>query len=318
MLWDFLWNTLDYWQRETLLPRNMRRVWGEVTVPRPMAQVGSHYTVRYLLADDWYTRDWRALERGKLPPRYRYRHFSVPKADGTLRHLAEPGVDLKAMQHRIIENILRRDKPHRTAMGYRRGMSIADHAWAHAGAQTIITADIADFFPSTSRYRVRQFWAGHQYGFDPVTITLLTNLTTYRGSLPQGAPTSPVLSNLVNRDLDARLAKLAAETGGRYTRYADDMAFSWQMRGRPPADFEAHVRRVLREAGYRLHPRKGWQVWSRGDEPEITGVVLKRDGRVDVPPAMLATMRELARQDPTHPQLAGYEGYRQMVTRTRR
>lgn len=278
----------------------------------------STYLVRSLLAVDWYTRSWDELERGKLPPRFRYRHFSVPKADGSPRHLAEPGVDLKAMQYRIIEYFLHRQRPHAAAIGYRRRMSIADHAWAHAGAQTIITADIADFFPSTRRYRVRQFWKAHPFCRTAGDVQLLTNLTTYRGSLPQGAPTSPLLSNLVNRDLDARLKRLAAESGGRYTRYADDLAFSWQMRGRPPSDLEASVRRVLRDAGYRLHPRKGWQVWSRGDEPEITGVVLTQDGRVDLPPALLATMRDLARQDPTDPRLAGYDGYRQMVTRAPR
>ncbi|MEM6529109.1 MAG: reverse transcriptase family protein, partial [Chloroflexota bacterium] len=190
------------------------------------------------------------------------------------------------------------------------------------GARTVITADIQDFFPSTTRYRVRQFWrnqttyrGGPQ--FNDAEVQLLTNLTTYRGALPQGAPTSPMLSNLINRELDVRLHKLVTQSGGRYTRYADDLVFSWQTRPRPPTDFEFTVRRILREYGYTLHPRKGWAVWSRRDEPEFTGVVLTRGGGVDVPEPMRKRIRELERSDAESDrlQLAGYNGYRKMVQR---
>jgi hypothetical protein len=124
-----------------------------------------------------------------------------------------------------------------------------------------------------------------------------------------------MLSNLVNKQLDIRLFKLVKQHNGRYTRYADDMVFSWQTRSRPPSDFEFTVRRILREYGYRLHPRKGWAVWSRNDEPQVTGLVLTKRGEVDVPDSMREIMKELRRSDDENDlfRLAGYEGYRQML-----
>ncbi|MEO0564823.1 MAG: reverse transcriptase domain-containing protein, partial [Chloroflexota bacterium] len=314
MFQQFFDNFLDYSRRRDLFGYNGRVLWGNLFPPNYNYNPNNTFGVRYRLSETAYLEPWDELERGVLPPRFRYRHFTVPKKDGSPRELAEPGAALKAMQYKIIENFLAHAKPHHSAVGYRRGHSIADHAWAHAGARTIITADIADFFPSTKRYRVRQYWKDHRYVHNSQEITLLTNLTTYRGSLPQGAPTSPMLSNLVNVELDRRLHKLVTESGGAYTRYADDIAFSWRARARPPSDFEGVVRRVLREYGYRLHSGdKGWAVWSRKDEPEITGVRLTRSGGVDLPEPMLRHMRELARSGDDPSRLAGYQGYRQMI-----
>ena len=91
----------------------------------------------------------------------------------------------------------------------------------------------------------------------------MTLLTTHRGSLPQGAPTSPALSNCVNREMDERLTRRATAAGARVTRYCDDMLFCWR-RGRGPAsDFRSAVGATLSEFGYALHPRKGWGVYRR-------------------------------------------------------
>lgn len=320
------WNHfLPYSQRYMLIPYPFRRMWDSIKPRRHTYQPNYIWRIGYLLSNDFPTTPWDDLLHGRLPPRYRYRHFTIPKKDGTRRKLAEPGVDLKAMQYNVIEHFLKFLKPHPAAVGYRKGMSIADHAWAHAGAKTIVTADIEDFFPSTRRYRVRQFWRAYQfkesrYRSRPLNddeVQLLTNVTTYLGALPQGAPTSPMLSNLVNKELDTRLHNLVKQSGGCYTRYADDLVFSWRTRARPPSDFEQMVRRILREYGYRLHPRKGWGVWSRADEPEVTGVVLTRRGGVDIPRPMRRLMDELARSDDDADtlRLCGYEAYRRMVRR---
>ncbi len=322
---DFFANFLTYPQRNALFHYPLQQMWANIQPRRYEYIQDPLYRLRYLLTTG-YSRQvpYDALLRGKLPPRYRYRHFTTPKKDGTRRKLAEPGVDLKAMQHTILANLLASDIPHQATVGYRKGMSVADHAWPHAGARTIITADIQDFFPSTKRYRVRQYWHSyvnrywHPQELNDHEVQLLTNLTTYLGALPQGAPTSPALSNLVNKAMDARLYNIAAHSGGRYTRYADDIVFSWRLQTRPPSDFEGTVRRVLREYGYRLHPRKGWHVWSRTDEPEFTGVVLTAGGGVDVPPSMRRLMEGLAASDDPYDwhRLQGYKGYRQMVQRS--
>ena len=256
---------------------------------------------------------YRLMDAGPLPRYYRYRHFSIPKKNGSTREIVEPGPKLKEIQRKILRSYLGKCKPHPAALGFRPKTSIADHAWAHAGAGIIITADIQDFFPSTSRQRVKAWW--HSQGYSTLEMRLLTSLTTYLGSLPQGAPTSPALSNLVNADLDAAIDRKVRASGGKYTRYADDMVFSWPVGYGPPADFENAVRALLRAEGYNLHPTKGWHVWRRQEEPDVTGLTLTRRGQVQIPDSMLRIMKLLSTSGDIHDQarLAGYRGYRAMV-----
>jgi hypothetical protein len=253
----------------------------------------------------------RVLKRGRLSPDYRYRHFTKAKPGGGQRELAEPDQRLKAIQQVILKQYLTDEHVHPAAVGFRRKKSIADHVWPHAGAPYIITADIADFFPSTPAWRVKQWWQSRVES--EALADFLTLLTTYRGSLPQGAPTSPALSNVVNFEMDKALERRVMHSAGTYTRYGDDMVFSWHHP--PSADFAIAAQRIIREAGYRLHPTKGWRVYHRSDEPEVTGLVLKRDGSVSIPRTMQKHMRKLSRSsDPINRlRLVGYEGYRQMV-----
>lgn len=261
---------------------------------------------------------YQIMDGGPLPRRFRYRHFSIAKKDGTPREIVQPGHDLMIVQRKILKLYLNRLKPHPAALGFRRKKSIADHAWAHAGSAILISADIQDFFPSTSRQRIKGWW--RQQGYSTLETRLLTSLTTYRGALPQGAPTSPALSNLVNAELDAALDRRVKQSGGLYTRYADDMVFSWPDGYAPPADFEQAVRAILHESGYQLHPRKGWHVWNRREEPKITGVVLTKRGQVELPESMRRLMRALSQsKDITdRARLAGYEGYEAMIKRAPR
>src|SRR5262249_46608645 len=155
----------------------------------------------------------------------------------------------------IVGHYFTTEQPHSAAVAYRPKKSIADHVWPHAGVQVLVTADVQDFFPSTREWRVLDWW---QERVGEKMARLLTLLTTYRGELPQGAPTSPGLSNFRNVELDERLICRAALAGARYTRYCDDMVFSWALESGPPSDFENGVRATLHEYGYTLHPEKGW------------------------------------------------------------
>jgi hypothetical protein len=255
------------------------------------------------------------IEANSLYPHFSYRHFTKPKRDGRRRAIAAPDSRLKRVQNEMIVRYFRGQEPHPAAVAYRKGKSIADHAWAHAGADILITADVQDFFPTTHEWRVESWWRERVENDD--LARLLTLLTTDRGGLPQGAPTSPGLSNLVNRDLDARLAQRAEAAGARYTRYCDDLAFSWRLKREPPSDFEAAVRAVLSECGYALHPEKGWRVQYGDDEFEIVGVTLTRLGRVRLPDEMRRTMDALERSDDERDadRLAGFQGYEAMIVR---
>lgn len=253
------------------------------------------------------------LEEGKLPKEYGYRELTRRKKDGTLRHLAEPYPPLKALQRDMLNFYLMKQPVHFAAIAYRPNLSTMNHASRHQGAKVIITADIQDFFSATNTERVWRWWRAR---FDSDAVAdIATALTTYKGGLPQGAPTSPALSNLVNVEMDEALQRHTGHYGGRYTRYGDDMVFSWHERARPPSDFESGVRRIVQAAGYRLHPQKGYQVWRAEDEPIITGIVLKRDGSTDIPDTMKQKIKRLAQSDSAADgaRLMGYLGYQQMV-----
>lgn len=157
------------------------------------------------------------------------------------------------------------------------------------------------------RFFLAQGWRGE-------ALAALMRLCTYRDALPQGAPTSPCLSNLVNAELDADLTELARRAGARYTRYADDLTFSWSA-GDVPAYFESKLGVILRAAGYAVQPCKAWRVWRLAQSPQVTGLVLGADGGVSAPPALRRRVRWLRwlwwwrRDARTAKRIEGYETY---------
>ncbi len=249
----------------------------------------------------------------RLGRRYHYRPFSVAKRDGRERRILAPSPALKELQRRLLHNYLASLPIHPAAMAFTANASIVSNAQRHAGQAVIATLDLADFFESTSADRVRAFFL--KQGWHGPSLGILMRLCVYKHGLPQGAPTSPALSNLVNLDLDKALNALANRSGAVYTRYGDDLTFSWRNND-IPAYFEAAVRRELLSAGYQVQPRKDWQVYTADQEPQITGLVLGRDGRVRVPARVRWQVLRLCwlawwkRDDAAiHAQLQGYKGF---------
>jgi retron-type reverse transcriptase len=154
-----------------------------------------------------------------------YRSFRIPKRTGGYRTLQEPNEDLKRVQRLLLRRLLKRLAAHPRAHGFERGKSTVTGALPHERKAVVLRMDLRDFFGSIKAARVRDYFA--RAGWDADASQLLTRLCTHEGSLPQGAPTSPRLSNLVNFKLDARLDALARKCGADYTRYADDMTFSF-------------------------------------------------------------------------------------------
>jgi len=163
----------------------------------------------------------------------------------------------------------------------------------------VVRFDLVDFFPSTRAARVRRYF--RRIGWNRRATGVLVRLCTHEGGLPQGAPTSPRLSNLVNYRIDARLSGMAAALGGVYTRYADDITISladdereapWVIHACPARTFgletnadkvrflRVFVGRVVAEEGYRLHRRKKLSVRRRHHRQTVTGLVVNdRVGR---------------------------------------
>ncbi len=172
-----------------------------------------------------------------------YRRWQIPKRDGSMRTITAPKGHMKAAQRWALRNVWDKLPVHGAAHGFLTARSIVTNARAHAGADVIVKIDIKDFFPTITFRRVKGLL--RKAGLPEGVATLLGLLSTepprdtvsHRGktlyvasgarALPQGAPTSPQITNTLCRRMDRRLSGLARMLGMRYTRYADDLTFSW-------------------------------------------------------------------------------------------
>jgi RNA-directed DNA polymerase len=212
--------------------------------------------------------------------RPQYHVYRIAKRSGGRREIAAPDDNLKALQRRILRRVLARLRVHPAVRGFQRGHSIVTNAREHCGRAVVVRLDIRDFFPSTAAKRVQAYFRA--IGWDRNAARVLAELTTYRDALPQGAPTSPRLANLVNYALDSSLDTLARKHGGTYTRYADDLIFSFAEDNR--GNVHSVVRStafLVREYGYQLHMGRKLRIRRQHQRQEVTGLVV--NARVNLP-----------------------------------
>jgi retron-type reverse transcriptase len=198
-----------------------------------------------------------------------YASFTIAKRDGAVRQILAPCRSLKHIQRRILYRVLEPLDKHDAAHGFRRRRSILTNAAVHAGKELVLSVDLADFFPSISSKRVYGLLRALKWPQGLASV--LTRLTTWQGTLPQGAPTSPALANLIARRLDRRLEGLARKRGLAYTRYADDLTFSGaaqQARQAFPM-----IKRIVEEEGFKLSEGKT-RFMRRGRRQTVTGLVV--------------------------------------------
>jgi RNA-directed DNA polymerase len=202
-----------------------------------------------------------------------YSEVFIPKRNDQRRRLLVPDDKTKIVQRRILHRLLKKLRVHPAAQGFVRGRSAGTNAAQHSGQAVVITLDIIDFFSSTKATRVEEYF--RRIGWNAECARILTRLTTHDGGLPQGAPTSPALSNLVNYYLDVQIAGRVALHQGTYTRYADDIAISY------PLDypFSIHwivdrVKKILKPKGYRIHTLKKLRIRRRHQRQVVTGLVV--------------------------------------------
>jgi len=219
-----------------------------------------------------------------------YHWFEVPKRSGGVRLLAAPKPEIARCQAWIRTQILDRLPVEPPAHGFVAGRSTVTNARPHVGAGVVVNLDVEDFFPTITFPRVRGVF--RRLGYSPAVATLLALLCTEcprrpmtlagrtlwaavgPRALPQGACTSPALSNQVARHLDRRLTGMTARHGWAWTRYADDLTFSASVENtKDIGRLMASVRHILAEEGFVLHPRKG-RVQHRGSQQTVTGIVV--------------------------------------------
>lgn len=246
-----------------------------------------------------------------------YKAATIPKKRGGTRTLHIPDRVTKSLQRTILRRLLRNLKTHDAAMGFDPGISIAHNAGMHVGQAVVIKLDLKDFFPNTTAKRVDHYF--RRVGWDAQCAKLLTKLVTHRDGLPQGAPTSPRLSNLVNYVLDCQIQRHVDQHKGTYTRYADDITVSY------PEDWPKYVRgtvqvvrRVCRRHGYTVHTKGKLRIVRRHQQQRVTGLVV--NDRVALPRAKRRWLRAVehrlktaGRASLTAEQLAGYKALQHMI-----
>jgi RNA-directed DNA polymerase len=166
-----------------------------------------------------------------------YRKFSIPKKSGGERHIEDPAPRLKQVQRRLNDYLQAVYHFHRTPGAYGfltnpkddpEPRNILTNAQRHIGGQWMLNVDLQDFFHLIKQKRVRQLFRAPILDFDDDEAKVLAALCCHLGRLPMGAPTSPILSNLITVPLDGDLQDYADDRGWTYTRYADDICFSAQ------------------------------------------------------------------------------------------
>ena len=197
-----------------------------------------------------------------------YHGLTQPKPSGGLRHLAAPKPCLKAIQRQLLSGILNHLSLHPAAHGFCPGRSVLSFVAPHVAQPAILRLDLADFFPSISKPRVAALFRTADYP-EPVADTL-AGLCCHRGTLPQGAPTSPALANAIAFKLDCRLSGLANSLHLQYTRYADDLALSGP---RLPHNLADHVGAILLDEGFTPNYRKTRRM-GPAQRQHLTGLTL--------------------------------------------
>lgn len=163
-------------------------------------------------------------------PKPQYAEFELQKKSGGIRKISAPTKPLKIVQRRLARILLSEHAPEvDCAHAFRRHRSIITNASAHVNKSVVIRFDLKDFFRSINFGRVSGFFQ-KKFGLEPQCANVLAQICCHNGNLPQGAPTSPVITNFICESMDVRLFALTQRHGCEYSRYADDLIFSFTHR----------------------------------------------------------------------------------------
>ncbi|NMY53326.1 retron St85 family RNA-directed DNA polymerase [Pseudomonas sp. WS 5011] len=157
-------------------------------------------------------------------PERHYRTFEIPKANGKVRAIQSPRTMMKMVQYFILDYLLYKLPVHISATAYSRGCTVRANAEVHVRKKYVANIDVENFFPSIKWQLVQKVLV--MGGLEDKTAYLISRLTSYQGGLPQGAPTSAHLSNVVLYPFDNEISNFCESVGVSYTRYADDITFS--------------------------------------------------------------------------------------------
>ena len=197
-----------------------------------------------------------------------YHSFFIPKKRGLSRKIEEPSKDLKAIQRKILFHFFPPWKFSQHCHGFVSGRSIVTNSRLHVKKKVILKLDIKDFFPSIGFERVKDVFLS--LGFNEQTANYFSELCVLDNHLPQGAPTSPALSNLVCKNLDKRLYYLAKKSDLNCSRYADDIVFSGDKIKR---SLYRLIKKIIEDEGFLVNENKVF--WANNQRAQkVTGIVV--------------------------------------------
>jgi RNA-directed DNA polymerase len=222
-----------------------------------------------------------------------YAKFSVMKSSGGTRTIAAPHGGLKLVQLRILKFLEEVFRPRQVVHGFVKGKSIVTNAEQHTDRRFVLNVDLKDFFPSINFGRVRGALIANPIALPPSAATVIARITCLNNQLPQGAPTSPLLSNIVCSRLDSELLRLVGALGCTYTRYADDISISTHRRQfpaqlatalNPPYGTSAKLADplvgVIQSNGFAVNETK-IRLFGRHCSQRVTGLIVNETTNVD-------------------------------------
>lgn len=217
----------------------------------------------------------------------RYTTFQVPKKKkGEFRTIDAPVPELKYIQRCLNVILQTLHTPHAAAMGFVPGRSVADNAMRHLGQNYVYNIDLKDFFPSISAGRIFKRLQAKPFCLNAELASLITDLCCHtnvdgRRVLPQGAPTSPTLTNIVCERLDRKLQQLAKAYGLKYTRYADDITFSGMSNlFAGDGKFCKALRHIIEQEEHLVINVDKTRLCHRGIRQEVTGLTVNEKANV--------------------------------------
>ncbi len=228
----------------------------------------------------------------RFPAHRRYRTFQLLKRNGKQRTIFAPASKIRILQQKLSQVLYEVYVPNLVAHGFFRERNIRTNAEFHRNREWVLRLDLEDFFPAINFGRVRGMFMRRPYNLPAPVATVLAQLCCFEGSLPQGAPTSPIISNMICSRLDNELRRLAADHRCTVTRYADDITISSNTSTFPksiasrdltPNGFITSIGpglvHVIDSNGFRVHPTKSRLLW-RHQRQDVTGVVINEKANV--------------------------------------
>ncbi len=239
----------------------------------------------------------------------KYIHFTIPKKKGGVRDIYAPESKLKRLQkilanklqscyEEIQENYSNGNIRKKIAHGYRKKLSIETNAYCHRNKKFVLNLDLDKFFPSINFGRLYGFFIKDaNFCLSPKIATVIAQIACYENQLPQGAPTSPIVSNFIAKILDIHLLKLAKKYNLTYTRYADDLTFSYNGKVFPEAiavlnnekwEIGEELKSIIIKSGFSLNENKTRMHYNTSRQL-VTGLVVNK--KVNIKKEYYKTLR---------------------------